>query len=68
MGKDRKNIDGFHWCWFGVVGRGIVSQKGSRWRSQNGMLDIEPVEEVQSFVRTAIAKREAEVGWRIRLL
>lgn len=46
-----------------------VSQKVSRWSSENGILEIEPMEAVQSFEMTVcIEKKEAEVGWKIRSL
>ena len=61
-------MDGFKY----IVGVGVlegVSQKVSRWSSENGILEIEPMEAVQSFEMTVcIEKKEAEVGWKIRSL
>lgn len=46
-----------------------VSQKVSRWSSENEILEIEPMEAVQSFeMIVCIEKKEAEVGWKIRSL
>lgn len=51
-----------------IVGIGVperVSQD-SRWSSENEMLEIEPIEDVQSCVMTVgIAKRKAVVGGRL---